>query len=123
MDSVLQRIHSVNTDAILNKPIDKNAILDKYDDDCKKMGHLDRVTTTKKGEPTHPTTSYPSIYHLVRDCSMKPDDNHYYRVQDLSLENVIVVVLKSVDGYLSDTCTKKLHCLNGLFNEMTTDVC
>ena len=54
---------------------------------------------------------------------MKPDNNHYYQVQDLTLKNAIVVVLKSVDGYLSDTCTKKLHCLNRLFNEMTTDVC
>ena len=116
-------MHSVDTGAILNKSIDKNAILDKYNDDCKKMGHLDQVTTTKRGEPTHPTTPCPSIYQLVRNCSMKPNNNHYHQVQDLTLENIIVVVLKSVDGYLSDTCIKKLHCLNRLFNKMTTDVC
>jgi hypothetical protein len=68
-------------------------------------------------------TTYPSIYQLVRDCLMKPDNNHYYRVQDLTFENVIVVVLKFVDGYLSDICIKKLHCLCRLFNEMTTNVC
>ena len=123
MDCVLQRTNSVDTEGILTKPINKNAILAKYDDDCKKMGNLDRVTTTKKGEPTHPPTSYPSIYQLVRDCSMKPDNNHYYRVQDLTFKNVIVILIKSVDSYLSDSCIKKLCCLNWSFNEMTTDVC
>ena len=54
---------------------------------------------------------------------MKPVSNHYYRVQDLTFENIIVVVLKSVDGYLSDTSIKKLCCLIRLFNKMTTDVC
>ena len=77
MDNILKRMHSVDTGAILSKPIDKNAILAKYDDDCKKMSHLDQVTTTKKGEPTQPTTSYPSIYQLVHDCLMKLDSNHY----------------------------------------------
>jgi hypothetical protein len=54
---------------------------------------------------------------------MKPDKSYQYQVQDLTTENVIVIVLKSVDGFLSNTCIKKLHCLNSLFNEMTTDVC
>jgi hypothetical protein len=54
---------------------------------------------------------------------MKPDTSHYYRVQDLRFENVIVIVLKPVEGYLSGTCIKKLHCLRRLFNEMTADVC
>jgi hypothetical protein len=54
---------------------------------------------------------------------MKLDNNHYYRVQDLTLKNVIVVVLKFVDGYMSDICIKKLHCSSRLFNEMTTNVC
>ena len=66
MDSVLQQIHSVDTDAILNKPIDKNAILDKYVDDCKKMGHLDQVTTTKKvSQPTQLLPILPSTTSSV----------------------------------------------------------
>jgi hypothetical protein len=48
MDCALQRIHSVDTEGILAKPINKNDILAKYDDDCKKLGNLDRVTTTTK---------------------------------------------------------------------------
>jgi len=119
----LQDVCQLSSDSVLNKAIDKNTIIAKYDKDCRKMGYSDQVTTANKGEPTHPPTTYPSIYQLVRGCSMKPDKSHQYQVQDLTIKNVIVIVLKSVDGFLSDTCIKKLHCLNLLFNEMTTDIC
>jgi hypothetical protein len=112
-----------SSNSVLNKAINKNTIIVQYDEDCQKLGYSDQVTTANKGEPTHLPTTYPSIYQLVCNCLMKPDKSHYYRVQDLNFENVIVIFLKSVDGYLSDTCIKKLHCLSRLFNEMTTDVC
>jgi hypothetical protein len=54
---------------------------------------------------------------------MKPDTSHYYRVQDLQFENVIVIIIKPIEGHLSDTCIEKLLCLSRLFNEMTTDIC
>ena len=110
-------------DLILNKSINKNSIISKYNEDCHKLGYSGQLTSTKKGEPTHLPTTYPSIFQLVRDCLMKPDASHYYRVQDLRFDNVIVIVLKPVEGYLSGTCIKKLRCLSQLFNEMTTDVC
>jgi hypothetical protein len=109
--------------SVLNKAINKSTIIAKYDKDCQKMGYSNQVTTANKVEPTHPPTTFPSIYQLVRGYSMKPDKSHQYRVQDLTIENVIVIVLKSVDGFLSNACIKKLHCLNLLFNEMTTDIC
>ena len=111
-----------SSDSVLSKAIDKNSIIAKYDKDCQEMGYPNQVTTANKGEPTHPPTIYPSIYQLVYGCSMKPDKNHQYRVQDLRIKNVIVIVLKFVDGFLSNVCIKKLHCLNSLFNEMATDV-
>jgi hypothetical protein len=54
---------------------------------------------------------------------MKPSKKHHYRVKDLVFENVIVVVLKFVNSFLSDVCIKKLKCLNHSFYEMVTDVC
>jgi hypothetical protein len=48
IDKVLQQTPTFSTDLILSKPIDKNAILSKYDDDCKKLGYSDQVTTIKK---------------------------------------------------------------------------
>ena len=118
----LRVVRRGSSDSVLSKAIDKNAIIAKYDKDCQEMGNPNQVTTANKGEPTHPPTIYPSTYQLVRGCSMKPDKNHQYRVQDLRIENVIVIVLKFVDGFLSDECIKKLHCLNSLFNEMASDV-
>ena len=122
-NKLLQVACSGGSDSVLSKTIDKNAIIAKYDKDCHRMGYTNQVTTANKGERTHPPTIYPSTYQLVRGCSMKPDKNHQYRVQDLRIKNVIVIVLKFVDGFLSDVCIKKLHCLNSLFNEMATDVC
>jgi hypothetical protein len=107
----------------LSQRIDKNAIIAKYDEDCHKIGYSGQVTTVKKGEPTYLPTTYPTIFQLVRDCSMKPSTNHHYRVKNLVFENIVVVVLKSVNSFLSDVCIKKLKCLSHSFYEMVTDVC
>ena len=106
----------------LSQRIDKNAIIAKYDEDCHRIGYSNQVTTVKKGEPTNLPTTYPTIFQLVRDCSMKPSKKHHYRVKDLVFE-VIMVVLKFVNSFLSDVCIKKLKCLNHSFYEMVTDVC
>jgi hypothetical protein len=119
----LQEVCLRSSDLILNKSINKNSILSKYNKDCHKLGYSGHLTSTTKVEPTHPPTTYPSIFQLVRNCLMKLNKSHYYQVQDLGFENVIVIVLKPVEGDLSDTCIKKLNCLSRLFNEMTTDVC
>jgi hypothetical protein len=107
----------------LSQRIDKNAIIAKYDEDCHRIGYSNQVTTVKKGEPTYLPTAYPTIFQLVRDCSMKPSNNHHYRVKDLVFENVIIVVLKFVNSFLSDVCIKKLKCLSHSFYKMVTDVC
>jgi hypothetical protein len=51
----------------LSLRIDKNAIIAKYDEDCHKIGYSNQVTTVKKGEPTNPPTTYPTIFQLVHD--------------------------------------------------------
>jgi hypothetical protein len=114
-------LHS--SELILSKSISKNSILSKYSKNCHKLGYSGQFTLTKKGEPSSLPTTYPSIFQLVCDCLMKPDTSHYYQVQDLRLKNMLVIIIKLVEGYLSDTCIKKLNCLSWLFNKMTTDVC
>ena len=54
---------------------------------------------------------------------MKPSTNHHYRVKNLVFENIVVVVLKSVNSLLSNVCIKKLKCLSHSFYEMVTNVC
>jgi hypothetical protein len=53
-----------------------------------------------KGEPTinHPNLP-PSQYHFARLPTMKADARHVYRVQDLTLFNVIVPVMKCLSDY------------------------
>jgi hypothetical protein len=67
----------------LSQRIDKNAIIAKYDEDCHNKVCSSQVTTIKKGEPTYLPTTYPTIFQLVRYCSMKPSTKHHYRVKDL----------------------------------------
>jgi hypothetical protein len=62
IDKVLQQMGTFSTDSILSEPINKNTNISKYDDDCKKLGYSDQVTTTKKDEPTHLPIAYPPIY-------------------------------------------------------------
>jgi hypothetical protein len=54
---------------------------------------------------------------------MKPSTKHHYGVKDLIFENIIVVVLKFVNSFLSDVCIKMLKCLSHSFYKMVTDVC
>ena len=106
----------------LSQKIDKNAIIAEYYEHCHKKGYSSQVTTVKICEPTYLPTTYPTIFQLVRDCLMKPS-NHQYQVKDLVFKNMIVVVLKFFDSFLSEVCIKKLNWLNHLFCEMVTNVC
>ena len=56
---------------------------------------------------------------------MKPSIKHHYQVKDLIFTNIMVVVLKFVNIFLSvsDVCIKKFKCLSHSFYEMVTDVC
>jgi hypothetical protein len=98
-------------------------IIAKYNEDCHNKGCSSQVTTVKKGETIYLATTYPTIFQLIRDCSMKPSIKHHYRVEDLVFKNIIIVVLKFVNSLFSDVCIKKLKCLCHSFYEMVTDVC
>jgi hypothetical protein len=106
----------------LSHPINKNAIISKYNILCQERGIKHNVTTIKKGEPTTKPINYPTISHLVRGCSMKPSLNHQYMVSDLSLDNVIVEVLKSSDSFLMDEDVADLAKVNSLYLEIVHDV-
>ena len=103
--------------------IDKNAIIEEYTQACsKKEGISCQFTSSKKGEPTNKPTTYPTIAQLVRDCQMKPSLNHQYRVEDLVLQNVIVILLQESDGFLLPIDIKNLSVVNRLYNEVIRNV-
>jgi hypothetical protein len=106
----------------LSQRINKNTIIKKYTESCLQQGAASEVTTIKKGEPTKPPTTYPTIYELVRDCSMKPNIDHQYWVEDLNLDNVIVELLKFSESFLADEDVANLSKVNSLYREMVDDV-
>ncbi len=53
---------------------------------------------------------------------MKPILNHQYMVSDLSLDNVIVEILKSSDSFLMDEDVTNLAAVNSLYQEMVHDI-
>ncbi len=52
---------------------------------------------------------------------MKPSLEHQYRVKDLSLDNVIVEVLKSTESFMTDEDVANLAEVNSLYREMVRD--
>jgi hypothetical protein len=106
----------------LSQTINKNAIIAEYTKSCHQKGNLSEVTTIKKGEPTEPPITYPSIYELVQDCSMKPSLNHQYVVSDAILDNVIIKLLKHSESFLTDEEITRLSKVNSLYREMSHDV-
>jgi hypothetical protein len=89
---------------------------------AKNVGSNTMSLPSKKGEPTTKPINYPTISQLVRGCSMKPSLNHQYMVSDLSLNNVIVEVLKSSESFLRDEDVANLAEINSLCREMVHDV-
>ena len=53
---------------------------------------------------------------------MKPSLNHQYQVSDLSLDNVIVILLKLSDSFFKDEDVANLSKVNNLYQEMVHDV-
>ena len=103
--------------------IDKNSIIHEYKNSClQELGISTPVASSRKGEPTRVPTSYPTIAQLVHDCTMKPSLDHQYQVHDLSLQNIIIILIKDVNSYLPMNEIMCLRILNKLYNEVILDV-
>ena len=108
--------------ASVTKGIEKNRILDEYSFMCQKTGAQHTTSTVRQGKPTNTPTTYPTISQLVRDCKMKPSLRHQYRVDDLTLNNVIVILMREEEGYLLPACVANITVLNKLYYSMACDV-
>jgi hypothetical protein len=103
--------------------VNKNAVIQEYNNSCLRKHCLSGlITSSKKGEPTNLHTNYPTIAQLVHGCTMKPSLDHQYMVDDTSLKNVIVILIKDVISILSDEEILCMHYLSKLFNEVIVDV-
>jgi hypothetical protein len=103
--------------------VDKNAVIQEYENSCLWKHCLSGpVLFSKKGEPTNLHTNYPTIAQLVRGCTMKPSLDHQYMVDNPSLKNVIVILIKDVISILSNEEILRMRYLSKLFNEVIVDV-
>ncbi len=83
----------------MRSKIDKNSILTAYGKSCHIKGFDNQETsTTVKGE-IQSTPNYPPHHCLVINCKMNPSLDHQYEVSIVSLDNIIVFIVKNYEKY------------------------
>jgi hypothetical protein len=100
-----------------------NSILTTYGESCRIKGFDSQETsTTVKGE-LQTTPKYPPHHRLVIDCKMKPSLDHQYMVSIVSLDNIIVFILKNYEKYfLEAEDLLNLSKVNRVYGDMVTNV-
>jgi hypothetical protein len=79
--------------------IEKNSILTAYGKSCRIKGFdSQKTSTTVKGE-LQSTPKYPPHHCLVINCKMKPSLDHQYMASIVSLDNIIVFIVKNYEKY------------------------
>jgi hypothetical protein len=100
--------------------IDKNLILSSYEECCISKRITNQVLTIIKGENL-PT--YPSHYHLIANCKMKPSLDLYYRAKELHFDNVVIFVIRWPGVlYLAADNLESLRSLNRHYSKMINNV-
>jgi hypothetical protein len=88
----------------------KRRILQEYEDTFG-TEYLDSITTKKKGK-------HSSINHVRKIVRMKPCINKYYRVEELTIYNVITTVIKEFWDSFNPSDLISLSCTNKDFSIM-----
>ncbi len=100
--------------------IDKNLILLNYEKSCILKGITTQVSTISKGDNL-PT--YPSHYHLIANCKIKPSLDCYYWAKELHFNNVVIFVIMWPGVlYLTADNLESLRSLNRHYCEMIDNV-
>ena len=104
--------------------VDKKCILKVYNDQCKAKGISGALTANQKGELR--ISSYkqnlPNNHLLVSNCGMKPSLAKQYRVLDLGLHDVIVIIVKDFERFLFEDDIRTIACLSKRYSTMVTQV-
>ena len=100
----------------------KNDILQKYQS---KYGSSSNKPITAKviGEPTTITSNtLPSYHTIVQSSALKPCGDKYYRVQDINIYHVLVVVLVNMRDSLNEQDIRSLSLFNDDFAEVVPQI-
>jgi hypothetical protein len=101
--------------------IDKNSILSDYEKFCLLKGITSQVLPSIKAGELQPSLKFPPHHCLVNDCKMKPSLDHQYQASIISLDNVIVFVVKNYEqNFLEVEDLYNLSKVNQLYGDMFT---
>jgi hypothetical protein len=82
------------------------------------------IVTSTQGKPTinHPSNNYPSRQQLYRESNIKPRSNAQFRVKDLTLDEVILVLVHPDTNFFSSECMNSIACLDSDYNKLISDL-
>ncbi len=103
--------------------INKNLILSDYAKFCKLKGISTQVSSSTNAGELQPSTQFPPHNCLVNDCKMKPNLGLQYQASIISLEHVIVLVVKNYEQYFLEVeDLYNLSKVNQLYGDMVNNV-
>ncbi len=103
--------------------IDKNSFLSDYEKFCLLKGITTQVLSSTKAGELQPSLKFPPHHHLINNCKMKPSLDHQYQVSIISLDNVILFVIKNYKQYfLEIEDSYNLLKVNQLYSNMVNNV-
>jgi len=109
-------------DRLIKSTAAKNKILAEYEEKFKATSSHP-IVAKKKGETTPLNSSnIPTYYDIVKSSVMKPRKNMHYRVQDLNLKHVIVVVMNQMKDWLNDSDLESLSTISKDFRRVVPRV-
>jgi hypothetical protein len=103
--------------------IDKNSILSDYEKFCLLKGITTQVLSSINAGELEPSLKFPPHHRLVNDCKMKLSLCHQYQASIISLDNVIVFVVKNYKLYFLEVeDLYNLSKVNRLYGNMVNNV-
>jgi hypothetical protein len=74
-----------------------------------------------QGKPPLITANYPSRHQLYAESNIKPRSTAQFRVKDLTLDEVILILIHPDSNFFSDECTQALACLDSGYSKLLYD--
>ena len=108
------------SERLINGTKQRNSILEAYETLYGNTSTGRSVTATNKGEPSSSTLPIhpPGQFVFAKQPTMRADSNHAYRVGDLTINNVLLPVMK----YLSNEDMNKLRQLSKQLKQFVPEI-
>ena len=103
------------------RQVDKEVVLSTYTERFRDA-LTSEIVTTKQGERIKSyANKHPTHHQLVKNCTMRPDLDREYRVENLHLRDVAVLLVKTCPWFEDDNTIQILSCVNKKWNKMVRE--